>query len=513
MKKNCNVLENKSALDASQKLYIMPRPTYTGTNSLFNSSTITLPGTNPQLIEVEESPTGINTFAIFSDGTLAGTSAWLNQTQKTIPLTWASATKNYYLIRLAAGSSTLYGGYEWFMGTDTEGAVVDSSGNMTELADPDYTGVNDKTNPVAMDGFVFQGQSRTCKIYNSNQNDPVTWAATSVIEANLIPGRIMHIRKVRNYLVVFKTHSIEFFKNAGNPTPGSPLEAIPEMALRYGCCGHNVVTDCTDGVIFIGADATGGSGVFKLDITSFTVTKISDPFVDVAVRTSYSTPASQLDVFGASALVQVTMSGRAEMSVLSIVGKELLLFPVNVFGTTATLVYDIPLKMWMVWTIIRSATEQAFPFKIMHLANTLYGYSPQLGPYPRVIGEVASGDFTGTDAGGVQAGTNYDVKWISSPMDFGTGRRKFMASLEVYYDVAPGDGGDSTISMYYFDGDSATGTTSRSITVATDGANRAIFRRLGSFRTRRFTIVWTGKDRIRLSVIEVDLMAAEDGID
>ncbi len=506
--KNGYIKKNEAALDTSEKYHFLPRPVIAST-SLFGESP---GGTNPNLVAVAYSPSGSGiAIKVYSDGTLAGTSVYRQTVLKSLPGTWSSATKSYHLTELASASSGLYGGYEWFMNTPTEGAVIAADGTITEITDADYvtgTGWTDKTNAVPLDGFIFQGSQYTCKIYNCDQNAPTSWAATSVLDANLIAGRLIRLERVRNYLLAFKTNSIEFFKNAGNPTPGSPLEAIPELVLRYGCQGALLVTRTRDGIIFVGTDESGNSGVFKLDTTSFTVKRISNSFIDAFIQFAYGGPNIAAGPYSPQNISSVYTTGNIEISVLPWRGFEFVMVPVYFSATSkvGTMVYDNSLGLWYLWTTTFGGTEIAFPWKAIRYGNSVQVYNPSIGAIPRLLNEQGFLDFETT---------GFVMKWCSNPTNFGTFRRKFQASLEVGYDLDLGVSNGGFFSMYYYDNDGTTPCNVRMVSTNTNGIARAIWRRLGSFRTRRYVITYTGAtaEGIKWSVMECDINASEDSVD
>jgi hypothetical protein len=104
----------------------------------------------------------------------------------------------------------------------TKGAVLDSAAAYTEITAAVFTGLTKCTNFVGLDGYLFIGTTNN-RIYNSDLNVSTSWTSTSFLTAADVPGAIVWLAKIRNFLIAFKEKSIEFFENVGNPTPGSPL--------------------------------------------------------------------------------------------------------------------------------------------------------------------------------------------------------------------------------------------------------------------------------------------------
>lgn len=510
--KNGYITKNDSSLDANRKFTFVQRPNVFGQVLGGVSPT----GSSPKLVALEaDDSTSGNYFRIYSDGTLAGTSCFFGNSFTLLPITWSSATRYYHLIPLAGGSSSLYANNSWFMSTDTEGAVVSSVGGISEVTAADYTAWSSKTNPIAMDGFIFQANSVSCKIYHSDQNAPTSWTATSVLDANLVPGKIMSLQRVRNYILAFKTKSIEFFVNAGNPSPGSTLEAVPEMLQRFGCQGESLISRTADAIIWVGRDEAGNYGVFKMDTNSFQVKRISNKLVDSFINDTYG-KTQLVDTHASSFPINSYITtGGVGIGTLPWEGHEFVVIPVNGFFTNVfSLVYHNELDLWYMWTTTYGGVEIAFPWKFFKLGTETYAYSSQLDRHARnVLDAQTSGDFSFDDDGNSRTGDGFVMKWVSNSMDFGTLRRKFQSYLELDYELASGVSNSGIIGMYYYDNDSNVSSAARTIFTSTNAFTRAIWRRVGSFRNRKYVIYHTGKERVRFNVVEAGINAADESTD
>jgi hypothetical protein len=493
---------HKDAVDGSQKVFLVKRPCFT-TQTLVNPSPAP-GGTNPTLVAMALSPDGnTSLFTIYSDGTLAGTTLYYNNGVSAKPGTMVgNSGPAYDLITLAANSG-LYGNNYWAFTNFLEGFVVNGSGAVTEITDADYTAWTTKSNMVAMDGYIFQADYTSNYIYNSDLNAPTSWTATGRIEANLSGGRIVRLMRIRQYLVVFKQGSIEFFENQGNPTPGSPLGSIKTLARRYGAANHFLFTEASDGIIWVGFDPSGNPGVFKLDTNSFQITKISNTFVDMLLAGAENQTSGPFNL-------ATPYSFREGMGVIGFRDKELVGIPFSALGYS--LVYDNKIGAWSMWSCAAGGGADTYVpfFPALRYAKKMLvaGFASTLAPNAYELSETVFVD---------SFGGQVPVKWASDKLDFGTQRRKFHNTFEILYDQGAYSGGNAgTLSFYYYDTDDATSPAStRSVTLVSSGIGsaRAIFRRLGSFRSRKFVITYTGTAPIRIGAVELDISMAQDDID
>jgi hypothetical protein len=196
------------------------------------------------------------------------------------------------------------------------------------------------------------------------------------------------------------------------------------------------------------------------------------------------------------------------MDTIPIEDKELVSFGVNIGGgVVATMLYDTQVKAWYMWTQNNSGTEAEFPSNhilVVNVGSVLTVVGNKTGTkqlYP--ISYLYARDYTSYD---------YEVRWNSDSMDFGTTRRKFMSSLEVQYNLQA-ETNTGTLTLAYFDDEGISASTRSAITIAFAGNTRIVWRKLGSFRNRRFIFTYTGNQWISFTVVECDLTMAEDDID
>jgi hypothetical protein len=149
--------------------------------------------------------------------------------------------------------------------------------------------------PLYVDGYVMLIKSNTGDMYNSNVDDPTTWTAGEYISAEISSDYSIRPFKVKNYIIVLGTSSIEYFYDAGNAT-GSPFsrQDSPFRNVGYVTGGQQ----SGDTVFFVGQDEKQNLGVYT--VNSFQVDRVSTAVVD---RKDQTVQDSKLKVYGACTMV------------------------------------------------------------------------------------------------------------------------------------------------------------------------------------------------------------------
>ncbi len=201
------------------------------------------------------------------------------------------------------------------------GGIVGASGSAT---------VNSV--PVAMlPGFVYLDQtyyvmSTAGRIQGSALNDPTSWDALNFLMLNAELGAPVAITKQLNYLVGLATNFTEFFYDAGNPPPGSPLSPAQSSFSDIGCAGAGSITQISGLTVLMGKSLTRGRSIYMIQGTQYV--KISDEFVD--------------KVLGNSTLASMSAG------TMKIAGYEF--YGVTLRDLGVTLMFNVTLKEWTVWT-------------------------------------------------------------------------------------------------------------------------------------------------------------------
>lgn len=371
---------------------------------------------------------------------------------------------------------------------------------LTKITDADYPANAGETTTgkfVPLDGYVFI-MTKTGKIYNSDLNSVSAWTASNFITANDYPDIGVGLVRYGNTIAAFGQNSIEFFRNAGNPS-GSPLQRIQEYSVNgiganilniaAGTSGSHSLLEFEDTVYWISVDSNGKNAVYKL--VNFKPVKIS------------TFPVERM------------YPGHSSGAISNIFGT---MFPMNVWGHPhlcipldsgskpgcAMLMYNLDLNVWWEWVTVSTANVlydgangmfySAIPDgtggKIVRLRDV---------PYFGVSGSAASAE-SQTDIG-----VAFTTRIVTSGLDFGSNHRKFMSKLTVLGDSmlgtdASGDPANPTITVKFNDSDYATSAWSS----GTNATLNSPMHRLGSFRRRAFSIEESSNDHLRLEALEVE---------
>jgi Phage stabilisation protein len=184
--------------------------------------------------------------------------------------------------------------------------------------------------PIYLDGYIFLVKANTSDLYNSDVNDPTSWDANGIISCEINSDLSLRPIKVKNYLCVLGYRSIEYFYDAINSAPSSPLSRndSPYRGVGY-VTGGCAIGDTT---FFVGQDNNQNLSVYT--INSFKVDQVSNAVVD-----------STLQAFSAAddAKGQVTLN--KDGFSISVDGHDFYVLPTP----QTTWVYDIDEKFWYEW--------------------------------------------------------------------------------------------------------------------------------------------------------------------
>lgn len=199
-----------------------------------------------------------------------------------------------------AGSSG-YVGFCAFIKADGTRLICFSDG--TELWVDDYVGLScikatagyptpHQPHPIYLNGYLFLIETGTANIWNSDNDDPTAWTASSYIQAEINSDKAVRLLKAKNYLVCMGTTSAEYFWDGGVAPPSSPLERNDSPVRQVGYLSNM----CTigDTTYFVGQDEKQNISVYS--INSFKINPISTSVVDRTLQPFNSTSNSKGDV-------------------------------------------------------------------------------------------------------------------------------------------------------------------------------------------------------------------------
>lgn len=421
----------------------------------------------------------------------------------------------------------------------SEGALIDSSGVWSKITDADFTGNGVKTNFVGLDGYLFYGVisgTNAGRIYNSDRSAAAAasgWTATSFLSANDVPGNIVWLARIRNMIVCFKEYSIEFFEDTGNPTPGSPLTPRRNLIKLVGCASASSIKEVSDGIIFLGINSLGKLKYYKLQRDNLELKDISDTQLEASLNTSFSSSAG-FRSWSSDYAVDTTLKGQSQ--VINFQNKEFYttVVPSAWDGNPITFVYDNELDIWVRWSTafgVDSSLDGTFIPSMSFLLNNNNGgyltcfvnnYSSNTQSRFSVFAPINASNnsslnaisfkdqsyYSGSGGADPTYTHNFVFSWQSDFIDFGTGDRKRLHSVEIFYDSDPTASVSSNTSFnlsllhYEKDYNNSIGGT-RTCSIDNAGYKRAYFRRFGTFRRKAFKILDYSDYPLRIWAIEL----------
>jgi len=244
-------------------------------------------------------------------------------------------------VTVAGADQTEYNGtYAVVTVADTTHFTYTFVGSATTPATGTITAEDGRTTVpgiVHLDGTYYV-MIPAAEIYGSGVDDPATWTALNFISAETETDTGVAIAKNLNYLVAFGQWTTEFFYNAGQPAPGSPLLRAENMFLQMGCASAKSIAQCDNSIIWVGQTKEGQSGASYgrsvVQVVGTKATTISSPLVDIIIT------ADDLATVYSTAFKHAGHS----FYVLTLVSSNI------------TLVYDLNTHTWYQWT---SMTVQA----------------------------------------------------------------------------------------------------------------------------------------------------------
>lgn len=249
-------------------------------------------------------------------------------------------------------------------------------------------------------------------IYGSDINDPFSWSALNVIQANSEPDLGVALFRQLNLLCAFGEYSTQFFYDAGNPT-GSPLLPYSSANLEMGCASAESVAQAEDTLFFIGKARQRGRRVYMMAGTQ--PQPISTAFVDRILDGDDLEDVSS---------VFIRVSGH---------GFYILTLPT----TAITLVYDVTSGMWGKWTQLTAGSA---------ITGTTFTWSEGLVTATKASHGITTGDYVEVSASN-PSGYNYsgavnviDANTFTYPITSNPGTYVGSASVlpfvESYFNIA-----------------------------------------------------------------------------
>lgn len=397
-------------------------------------------------------------------------------TTKTAIITLPSTTGN---VAIMVCNSATIGDY-LFLADGTVGWVVKLDNSATQITDIDFPTPHIPA-VTFIDGYVLI--AKESDVFNSNLDDPFTWANDHYITAEMFPDPIMTLARQSNQVVCLGTESIEFFYDNANPS-GSPLSRNTAVAAQMGCAAPHAIYQNEQFCAFVGQSASGGRAVWKLE--GYTPKKISTPYIDRIID-------EETNMLGVTGFGFRTMGH--------------LFFLINFPTIKRTLVYDIDTQLWHEWSSFIGAPPLSFdpmssspiihePFNYTHVADRGDGFIYLLSG--------TTGDIYKLDPNTyMDEGYAIIVEMRTDKLDFGSYLRKFISNVKI---VADRYELSNIVGLTWSDDDYETWSNLHTVDLNDDFPYLG---RLGAFRRRAWRLVHVANQPLRVEALEVLI---EEGI-
>ncbi len=377
-------------------------------------------------------------------------------------------------------TSTGYVGFCSYLKADGTRLIIFTDGtklyvyNYTTLTSTEVTSPNLPTPhqpyPLYLNGYLFLIKSNTSDIYNSEVDDPLVWASSDFVPAEIVADYSVRLFKVKNYLVVLGTGSVEYFWDAGNTT-NSPLSRNDSPVKNVGYITGGVQQG--DTVFFVGQDERQNISVYS--INSFKVDKISNSIVERTLQTFVNTENSKSNVVLNTDGYIVSSNGHT--------------FYVLVAGQT-TWAYDIEERIWYEWR-----GSNGTGLKIEGVWSMFNG-----GCYMAIEGQ--SNISIMSPQIYQDFGVNFTCRYTTENTTFGTKNWKVCHRAAVHGSMHQNTG-TSFVNLSWSDNDWADGgSTPRQINLF---SNSPYITRCGKFRNRSWRLEYTDNYPWFVEQLEFDL--------
>jgi len=344
-----------------------------------------------------------------------------------------------------------------------KGYFVSTLNVATEITDTEFPTPHIPC-PVFMDSYLFV-QKTTGEIFNCDVGEIDKWAATSFISSESYPDGPVWLARQNNLVVALNQFSVEFFYDAANPTPGSPLARNLQALLQFGCASGLSVAQEEGLLIFVAQSATG-----EKFVTAIEGTKDNTISTEAINRIINAEGVNVTDSWG-----YITRQKGHPFYVL------------NLPFQGRTLVFDLVTKYWHEWEWDDGTLDTMFPMvdTTEHMDYGVYLHQ-------------ANGKLYRASATNYKDDNLMALLIQTSRFDGDSAKVKFLDRIEVL-----GDWQDSTanMSIYWSDDDYKTWTTARTV----DLSKRAYLYRCGSFRQRAWRMYFDANLPFRVSAIELEV--------
>lgn len=300
------------------------------------------------------------------------------------------------------------------------------------------------------------------KIFNSQNEDPLTWQDSDYIQAQSFPDNLVSITRQNDMIMALGSSSIEFFVDIAGTSPGSFMGRLDQGTIQLGCASKNSVVHPENNIFWIANSKTGGFTVQRLDGIS-NLKKISTEVIERFLN------AEEEDIESCVAFPLRTAGHYFYILTLP--------------TTNRTFVYDIEEERWTEWG---SGSSGRFT----------YVSCCQHSGYPLVQHETDGKLYKVSTTTYKDGSTSIKVLLQTALVDFDTMNRKFYRSFELYGDLSDDP---SDLYIYYSDDNYRTWSLPRLVT----NDYRMVIFQLGQSRRRAWKVEHTDNLPLRLEGFEV----------
>lgn len=141
---------------------------------------------------------------------------------------------------------------------------TDDSVTRVSVVDADYPVTGNLGMVEFFNGYMIVA-TEDGKIYNSENENPLSWVPTAFISAQKYPDKLVAISRNNDTLLAFGEWSTEQFYDAAIPSPSTFMARLDQGTLLYGCASKETIVNQEKSIVWVAASRTGGFTVQKLD--------------------------------------------------------------------------------------------------------------------------------------------------------------------------------------------------------------------------------------------------------
>jgi hypothetical protein len=359
-----------------------------------------------------------------------------------------------------------------------------SGGNITSITDVNYP-------PMTVPGIAYLDGTYYVmdtggQIHGSNLEDPTTWNALNFLSTDRGIGKGIALHRHLSYVVAFCDKGTQFFYDAANAYPGSPLSPVPNATSSVGCAHAFSVQSLDDVTIFMSKDAKRSRGFHM--IQGLSLRKISTPDIErVLERHEFDTYEVNRQVMRMGGAVKAHI-GYTQLYTMFLRADGHTFYIFTMVDVGLTLCYDVTNDHWSQWSSCTDgATHQAFNAALnIHVYTTTNNTATYLVP-------LNGGGYVPFGTGDVIGSEQILLAIRTRPLDYGTTVRKVCSELSLL-----GDTVTATMNLRYSNDYGQTWSAWRGINL---GIARKRLTRLGTFVSRIYEFSCYTSARVRLEAL------------